>query len=98
MTTTTTNKTNQVVANKSQWAYMTLLPTVVKAAGGVVTALVHKHVGSVAKGFALMFGLVLSGSLAAARISATVGTLLILLSMWLHFTHPATLSFSFFGC
>ena len=73
-----------------------LIPIMFKAAGGVVTALVHKYAGSVAKGFALLFGLVLSGGLQLLlqneelQPNQIVGTLLIVLSTHLHFTHPAT--------
>jgi UDP-sugar transporter A1/2/3 len=71
-----------------------LIPIVWKAAGGVVTALVHKYAGSVAKGFALLFGLVLSGGLQLLlqnedlQSHQILGTLLIMLSTHLHFTHP----------
>ena len=71
-----------------------LIPIVFKAAGGVVTALVHKYAGSVAKGFALLFGLVLSGGLQLLLQNEDLqphqiaGTLLIMLSTHLHFTHP----------
>ncbi|KAI2507730.1 pyrimidine nucleotide-sugar transmembrane transporter [Fragilaria crotonensis] len=74
---------------------MALIPIMFKAAGGVVTALVHKYAGSVAKGFALLFGLVLSGGLQLLlqneelQPNQIVGTLLIMLSTHLHFTHPA---------
>jgi UDP-sugar transporter A1/2/3 len=80
---------------RAYWNYQTLIPIVCKAAGGVVTALVHKYAGSVAKGFALMFGLVLSSTLQMTLSKESLqphqvtGTLLIMLSTWLHFTHPA---------
>lgn len=79
---------------KAYWTWKTLIPIVVKAAGGVITALVHKYAGSVAKGFALMFGLVLSGTIQLCLSDETLqphqvaGTLMIMLSTWLHFTHP----------
>jgi UDP-sugar transporter A1/2/3 len=79
---------------KAYWSFKTLIPIFVKAAGGVVTALVHKYAGSVAKGFALMFGLVLSSTLQSTLSQETLqphqvaGTLMIMLSTWLHFTHP----------
>lgn len=79
---------------KAYWTWKTLIPIFVKAGGGVITALVHKYAGSVAKGFALMFGLVLSGTIQLTMSDETMqphqvaGTLLIMLSTWLHFTHP----------
>ena len=79
---------------RSQWTYKTLIPIIVKAAGGVITALVHKYAGSVAKGFALMFGLVLSGTIQMSLAQESlqphqvVGTLMIMLATWMHFTHP----------
>lgn len=45
------------------WDKKTLIPVTCKALGGILTALVHKHAGSVVKGFALMLGLVMSGIL-----------------------------------
>lgn len=79
---------------KAYWTWKTMIPIIVKAAGGVVTALVHKYAGSVAKGFALMFGLILSGTIQLCMSDETlqphqvVGTLMIMMSTWLHFTHP----------
>jgi UDP-sugar transporter A1/2/3 len=79
---------------KAHWNFKTLIPIFVKASGGVITALVHKYAGSVSKGFALMFGLVLSSTLQSTLTQETLqphqaaGTLMIMLSTWLHFTHP----------
>jgi solute carrier family 35 (UDP-sugar transporter), member A1/2/3 len=76
------------------WNWKTLIPIVVKAAGGVITALVHKYAGSVSKGFALMFGLVLSNMIQLTMTQDSlqphqvVGTIMIMLSTWLHFTNP----------
>lgn len=91
----TTKKGDVASSNNARinWTYA-LIPIVWKAAGGVITALVHKYAGSVAKGFALLFGLVLSGGLQLLlqnedlQPNQVVGTLLIMLSTHLHFTHP----------
>jgi UDP-sugar transporter A1/2/3 len=72
---------------KISWKHA-IIPITCKAAGGVITALVHKYAGSVAKGFALMVGLVLSTGLSVGQVHEWTATLLIMLSTWLHFTHP----------
>jgi UDP-sugar transporter A1/2/3 len=78
---------------RSYWNKKTLIPIVVKATGGVITALVHKFAGSVSKGFALMFGLVLSNMIQLTVKQDSLqpyqvwGTLLIMSSTWLFFTH-----------
>jgi UDP-sugar transporter A1/2/3 len=66
------------------------IPVTVKAMGGIVTVLVHKYAGSVLKGFALVLGLVLSGVYEYDHLTAhqIVGTVLVLLSSWMHFTSP----------
>ena len=76
------------------WSWKTLIPITLKATGGILTALVHKHSGSVMKGFSLVLGLVISALLQTALdgedlgMSQIFGTALILLSSWLHFTSP----------
>jgi UDP-sugar transporter A1/2/3 len=76
------------------WNVSTLLPICLKACGGLLTAFVHKHAGSVTKGFALILGLVLTGIMQAVLDKKTLsrdqmmGTGLVLLSSWLHFTNP----------
>lgn len=75
------------------WTYATLLPITTKATAGLLTALVHRHLGSVIKGFALVLGLVFSALLQFVlegvdlSIGQLVGTALVLLSSWLHFTN-----------
>ena len=66
------------------------IPVTVKAMGGIVTVLVHKYAGSVLKGFALVLGLVLSGMYEHDRLSPNqiLGTVLVLISSWMHFTSP----------
>jgi solute carrier family 35 (UDP-sugar transporter), member A1/2/3 len=94
MARSSTNVRMELAKQRSYWTYQTLIPIVVKAAGGVITALVHKYAGSVAKGFALMFGLVLSGTVQMCLAQETLqphqvaGTLMIMLATWMHFTHP----------
>ncbi len=67
----------------------------VKATGGILTALVHKHCGSVMKGFSLVLGLVFSALLQTVldgkdlTSGQMIGTALVLLSSWLHFTNPS---------
>jgi UDP-sugar transporter A1/2/3 len=92
------NTSNDVGAVKTgpfaYWTWKTFLPILIKAFGGVLTALVHKHAGSVVKGFSLMLGLVLAGFTQAVldgkELSANqiVGTLMVMLSGWMHFTNP----------
>jgi UDP-sugar transporter A1/2/3 len=88
------SKQNEVVCNSSffeHWDCKTLLPIVTKASAGVLTALVHSHLGSVIKGFALVLGLVFSALLQFVlegedlTLEQLVGTALVLLSSWLHF-------------
>ena len=73
------------------WTYATLLPITTRATAGLLTALVHRHLGSVVKGFALVLGLVFSALLQFVlegvdlSIGQLVGTALVLLSSWLHF-------------
>lgn len=79
---------------RQYWNRKTLIPIVLKASSGVITALVHKYAGSVSKGFALMFGLVLSNMIQLTRKQENLqsyqvlGTVMIMLSTWLHFTNP----------
>ena len=79
------------------WTCATLLPITTKAMAGLLTALVHRHLGSVIKGFALVLGLVFSAllqfGLEGIDLDAgqLVGTALILLSSWLHFTNPSVM-------
>jgi len=83
-------------------SYASLIPILSKAAGGVLTALVHKHAGSVTKGFALMFGLVLSTiwehhllnnnndkNQLQQQPHQLLGTLLVMVSGWMHMTNPS---------
>lgn len=77
----------------AHWTYSTLLPVTTRATAGLLTALVHRHLGSVIKGFALVLGLVFSALLQFAlegvdlTTGQLAGTALVLLSSWLHFTH-----------
>jgi len=76
------------------WSWQTFIPITVKATGGILTALVHKHSGSVMKGFSLVLGLVFSALLQTVldgedlTMGQIAGTALVLLSSWLHFTSP----------
>mmetsp|Transcript_30682 Transcript_30682/g.56826 ORF Transcript_30682/g.56826 Transcript_30682/m.56826 type:complete len:374 (-) Transcript_30682:8-1129(-) len=82
-----------------KWSIYTMIPIFTNAAGGIVVGLVTKYAGSVRKGFALIFGLLLSGILQAAfdeheegRAAVTeaevLGGLLVAVSLYLHATHP----------
>jgi solute carrier family 35 (UDP-sugar transporter), member A1/2/3 len=88
----------------TRWTWQTLIPITCKAMGGILTALVHKHAGSVVKGFALMLGLVMSGILQSLwtenmdangnkipsrlPIHQVLGIVIVMFSSWLHFTNP----------
>lgn len=79
---------------KAYWNWKILIPIFLKASSGVITALVHKYAGSVSKCFALMFGLVLSNMIQLTTKQESLqpyqvlGTIMIMLSTWLHFTNP----------
>lgn len=87
------------------WTPRTLIPIITNAMGAILVGLVIKYAGAVKKGFALIFGLVLSGVLQAflssqngvgessgeSRISfeQIVGGLLAAISLWMHNSFPA---------
>jgi len=76
------------------WTLGTWIPICTNAAGGIVVGLVTKHAGSVRKGFALIFGIFLSGLVQAASAGSTVsphqlaGGLLAATSLYLHTKYP----------
>lgn len=76
----------------SNWTPQTFIPVVTNAIGGILVGLVTKHAGSVRKGFALIFGLLLSGLFQAngsgIRCEQVVGGLMAAASLWLHTVHP----------
>jgi solute carrier family 35 (UDP-sugar transporter), member A1/2/3 len=59
-TTTTTSAVNKL-GMWERWTLGTLIPISTNAAGGIVVGLVTKYAGSVRKGFALIFGILISG-------------------------------------
>lgn len=76
------------------WSFSTMYPILLKAVGGLLTALIHKNAGSVAKGFAIICGLVLSGIIQtiidkeSLSVDQIVGIILVNVSSWLHFSTP----------
>ncbi|CAJ1931371.1 unnamed protein product [Cylindrotheca closterium] len=70
------------------WTPKTMIPILTNSFGGILVGLVTKHAGSVQKGFALIFGILLSGFLQAGShgISSAqiVGGLLAATSLWMH--------------
>mmetsp|Transcript_25646 Transcript_25646/g.36172 ORF Transcript_25646/g.36172 Transcript_25646/m.36172 type:complete len:516 (-) Transcript_25646:65-1612(-) len=75
-----------------KWTPQTLIPILTNSIGGIIVGLVTKHAGSVQKGFALIFGLLLSGLIQAGyggvSTAQIVGGLLAACSLWLHTTNP----------
>jgi UDP-sugar transporter A1/2/3 len=76
----------------SNWTPETFIPVITNSIGGVLVGLVTKHAGSVRKGFALIFGLLLSGIFQANGNGIgnhqIVGGLLAATSLWMHTVHP----------
>ena len=78
------------------WTWKTWIPIITNACGGVVVGLVTKHAGAVRKGFALIFGLILSGVLATVTSKAedkisteqVAGGILASISLWMHSKYP----------
>lgn len=76
------------------WTPLSIIPIAVRAMGGLLTAMVHKHAGATRKGFALILGLIMTGvtqamiegeSLSANELMAMV---LVILSTYLHISFP----------
>ena len=81
------------------WTPLTFIPIAVNSAGGIVVGLVTKYAGSVRKGFALIFGILLSGIAQAVWQPETTikpeqiaGGVLAALSLYLHATNPPVVS------
>jgi UDP-sugar transporter A1/2/3 len=76
----------------SNWTPETFIPVITNSIGGILVGLVTKHAGSVRKGFALIFGLLLSGIFQAGgagiRTHQIAGGLLAAVSLWMHTAHP----------
>ena len=76
----------------SNWTPETFIPVITNSIGGILVGLVTKHAGSVRKGFALIFGLLLSGIFQAGGVGIRghqiVGGLLAATSLWMHTVHP----------
>lgn len=75
-----------------QFTTGTWIPIVTNSIGGILVGLVTKHAGTVRKGFALIFGILISGLVQVGSggitIAQVVGGVLASLSLWLHTTHP----------
>ena len=76
------------------WTPFSLIPVIVRALGGVLTALVHKYAGATRKGYALIAGLIMTGltqsviegeRLSFDEIAAVV---FVILSSYLHLSYP----------
>ena len=77
------------------WTRETLIPILTNSAGGVVVGLVTKYAGSVQKGFALIFGILLSGLIQAflqPDVAITkeqiLGGVLAAISLYVHTRNP----------
>ena len=68
------------------WDYRIFIPIVTNAVGGILVGLVTKYAGSVRKGFALIFGILISGLLQSENVSAeqVIGGTLAAVSLYIH--------------
>ena len=90
------NKDNNTIGSMwDGWTLTTWIPIATNAAGGIVVGLVTKYAGSVQKGFALIFGILLSGLLqefsagrGSVRPEQVMGGLLAAISLYIHATNP----------
>lgn len=78
-----------------EWSVLTLVPILTNSAGGIIVGLVIKYAGTIRKGFALIFGILLSGILQSLidvnkslSTEDIAGGLLAALSLWMHATFP----------
>ena len=73
----------------NEWTYFTILPILTNAAGGILVGMVIKYAGTVQKGFALIFGILLSGILQGSLSREEMcGGVLAGVSLWMHSTYP----------
>jgi UDP-sugar transporter A1/2/3 len=76
----------------SNWTPETFIPVITNSIGGILVGLVTKHAGSVRKGFALIFGLLLSGMFQASGVGIQahhiIGGLMAAASLWMYTIHP----------
>mmetsp|Transcript_6906 Transcript_6906/g.12348 ORF Transcript_6906/g.12348 Transcript_6906/m.12348 type:complete len:414 (-) Transcript_6906:207-1448(-) len=78
-----------------EWNLTTLIPIVTNSAGGILVGLVIKYAGTVRKGFALIFGILISGMFQSVldedktlSKEEVVGGVLAAVSVWMHATNP----------
>ena len=79
------------------WTMYTFIPIITNSAGGIIVGLVTKYAGSVRKGFALIFGIFLSGIIQAIMQSdkqiskeQILGGTIAAISLYLHAANPPT--------
>lgn len=76
------------------WTPMSIIPVVVRALGGVLTALVHKYAGATRKGYALIAGLIMTGLTQAViegerlSLDEILAVAFVILSSYLHLNYP----------
>ena len=80
---------------KRHWTRRTWIPIGAHAVGGLLVGIVTKYAGSVQKGFALIFGVLLSGLFQKVWLSQepvtreqVVGGILACISLWMHSSFP----------
>jgi len=78
-----------------EWNFHTMIPIMTNSAGGILVGMVIKYAGSVRKGFALIFGILLSGVIQSYTLDTKslstedmAGGVLAALSLWMHATYP----------
>lgn len=78
-----------------EWTVSTIIPILTNSAGGILVGLVIKYAGTVQKGFALIFGILLSGVVQSIvdtnktlSREEVAGGLLAAVSLWMHSTYP----------
>lgn len=81
------------------WTIYTFIPIITNSAGGIIVGLVTKYAGSVRKGFALIFGIFLSGIIQAIMQSdkqiskeQILGGSIAAISLYLHAANPPTIN------
>jgi len=74
------------------WTPQTWIPIITNALGGIIVGLVTKHAGAVRKGFALIFGILISGLWEVQTVGIAreqiIGGIFAALSLWMHTAYP----------